>query len=187
MQRNFRASGDATFLKGKYPISYRLLICHALMRQKTTLEACKALLNSMKQSIQNNKLFREPHFLEIIPGAFNPHQGGFVVVDRTKACFPLVFYPIGYSTNDKHGDRPKAFSNALKDVTDNIGRIHALLNKSQNWDVNTQKELFEILTFEKSQQKTVECSCCGGEYPAENVISEDTAGYICHDCAYQQQ
>jgi hypothetical protein len=154
------------------------------MKQKATVEALRNLLNEMSKCIKDGQLFYKPHFLEVVPGVFKKHRGGFIVVDRTKSCYPLIFYPIDYNKNEGHRDRPRAFLNALDDVIEKIDKIQPILIGHENWE-EKQAALFEILPFEK--QQFIPCASCGDKYLKEEMLSpEESVDLFCPNCAYQE-
>lgn len=132
------------FKDDQYILSYRLVLLHSLRsywqnggnNAKLLIESMLDVINTHKGGIYKKKC------LELYPFE-KDNQIGFIFIDRSKACFPLVFYP----SDDKveHKDRVPGLVQALKDIEKNLRSYEEILREAVRWNeslVNTLKQKF---------------------------------------------
>jgi len=150
MKRDYLIVTNKNALTGKYPICYRLVICHALYNlikigQKSDNTELEELLKKMKHSLESTQPFYEKSFLEMYPFEMEDpiKDKGVIIIDRSGGCFPLVLYP--NDDNPEHGDRINGFINALVNVLEKadvmIKIIKDAVALSQEWTPNTEGQL----------------------------------------------
>jgi len=145
MNKESRYNLDKYFLKWSYPTSYPLFICHALKQKGVGIDEARSLLYTMMECMRKRKSFYKSNFLEMAPCSFGLAQG-FVVIDRTKSCSPLILYPHQYNPNN-HGDRCAAFYHSLRAIAQNLENIMpVLLDPSHfEWDNLIKEKLSGIV------------------------------------------
>ncbi|NNM59980.1 MAG: hypothetical protein HKM04_09230 [Legionellales bacterium] len=152
---------EELFTDRYYKLSYRLVICYSLMRYFQTAKSveydndrdnCRNFLSKVLGAIEENKPYCEPSFLEIYPFEKSISQSGFVVIDRSKACYPLVLYP--EDDKPEHGDRISTFKTAVADIIDNLDKITPILYSDTIWNQDKVSRLVRSFDYpEKANQK----------------------------------
>jgi hypothetical protein len=127
---------------------YRFVICRALLirliyNSAMTKQDLVNLLNNAITAFAGAGIV-DPEFFEIFPINYNGRKG-FVVVDQTKGCFPLVLYPD--RPQEGKEDRKYAFSRSLIEVKNNISSVEAELRRKTftDWNQTMRDRLLAIL------------------------------------------
>lgn len=141
--RNFRYIVDDNFAKSKYLKNapcYRTVICAAFLEyfilnqcEKQLRLKIEELINSLKDE-QEFQLKGMEHdtkiYLEIYPVNMQ-NKCGFVIIDHTGGCFPLIIYPYSNkSFNEKPNlSRCLGLSRAIENIEKEKERIIELIVK----------------------------------------------------------
>lgn len=142
--------------RDKYPISFRLIILHAMRRYfKSTpcnAKSSKKLLTELKNATESKTpSYYEPSFMELY--IFNKNEEkGLLLIDHSYGCFALVLYP--KDNNPEHGFRIGAFIKALEDLLLNHESYDKLLNSRQAWDTQLVDQLRATFTFSKDEDSS---------------------------------
>ena len=84
----------------------------------------------------------DKYFLEFYPVPMNNEQYGFLYVDHTHSCYPLVLYPDKYKNNEP---RTKGFLHAVTDIGLEKDQLVGLFSKYLNIpsDFESQEKHFK--------------------------------------------
>jgi len=125
-------------------VCYRTIICHALFAyNKEFGDDIKNLFEALYSDYEHSEIYQKEHFLEAYPVPMD-NGSGYLLVDKTKGCFPLVFYPSSKNTNDlSRGSRKEALDNTFIDLNNNIKNIIDVFAKykEKKWDKPLQDNL----------------------------------------------
>lgn len=131
----------------QYKVSYKLVLLRAIKHyfENNGGKLVEELLTDLQTSIRTKEGYYEPHFVELYHFHNERNQAGLLLVDRSKGCFPLVFYP--QDENPEHKNRIKAFQTILSRLLNNnrIFGYDKILKDSLTWDhsiVETLKNTF---------------------------------------------
>jgi len=142
----FLYEGDRPSGKFGYPIYYPFVICHALFRYTWTFgknwSKCNDVLREIIDAMDENKMFSRSYFLELLPFTLEEERG-FVVVDQSDGCYPLVLYPPSFKRQERR-DRVEPFRLSLGEVKDNLEKIKQILGSLEvpsDWTEQVQQTL----------------------------------------------
>jgi hypothetical protein len=156
MGRNARILEKKSWFLGKddkqeYPISYRYVICYALLsflsENKFNKQDALEKLETLRGAIEDGKTSSGTGFLDV----FVLEEGwGFVVVDQTGGVYPRVLYSKRRKKVDAD-ERIAAFRASLDDVIDKFERIYSYFKRRKadpwKWDRKFQEKLFKEAGF----------------------------------------
>lgn len=113
-----------------YILSYKLIILHSIWHyyhHGGTVYNTSKLINDMLEIIHDSdKSLYVKKCLELC-SFIKDREHGLVLIDRSKACYPLVFYPP--DDIPEHGDRVSALKNAVLDLNKNTEFFDEVLKK----------------------------------------------------------
>lgn len=162
------------FSGNDYPISYRIVICHALcscLESKKSKESLSSYLNDLESFIgyfksgkqkDDNDFLRLEGFLEVVrfyhykkPDCFDPQilslDGiGFVIIDRSSRQAPLVLY--GRPKNKSKKDRRLGFLMSIKSIRDEFETVFRYISSKEPWG-NIEESLKAEFLKSKSREK----------------------------------
>ncbi|HHT9690311.1 TPA: hypothetical protein ACT9A8_000234 [Legionella pneumophila] len=162
--KNFKYITDENFGKSRYTLGspcYRTVICAAFL-EYFILHKCeqdlRIKIDELITCFKNNKEFHllgknanNDTYLEMYPVSMKG-QWGFLIVDHTGGCFPLVIYPFA---NKYFDDKPNAARCAgLLRTIENIEKekecLVSLIIKYQNiYDFESDSEILSYDDFQK--------------------------------------
>lgn len=130
-------------------ICYRTVICHALfyhMREDLySADELKRIINQIRDAFNQNQVFKH-HVLEVFPFQFDDQNIGFILVDKSHGCYPLIFYP---QQQTEHATRTQAILNVMDDLVENIDKIIQILENYEKWTEATQNDLQDIFNYKE--------------------------------------
>lgn len=143
----------------KFPhtVCYRTIIAlgflHYFINIKASNEASSQTLKEIDNfvsAVTSNTPFmyelsnNDKYFLEFYPVPMKNEQYGFLYVDHTHSCYPLVLYPDKYNNNES---RTTGFLQAAIDIGIEKDRLIDLFNKYSDilLDFKSQKKHFKSL------------------------------------------
>lgn len=134
------------FRDDAYPLSYKLVILHSIwhsFHHNGSANSTFQVLNEMQNIInQSSGFIYIKKCLELYP-FLKDNNSGLVLIDRSKACYPLIFYPA--DNLPEHGNRVDALKIVISDLYRNHKFFDETLKASERWNtklINLLKEKF---------------------------------------------
>ena len=148
MDGNFKCVEDQNFARCRYPICYRTIICHALFAIYKNKQPAQEYFNQLIEAFKNKspQPYINKDFLSLYSVIMESDETGYLLVDHTRGCYPLVFYTDSNSDdfqNNPSASRVSAFSNVLEDFEKGIDKIIAEFSTPSAWNNALQKNLHE--------------------------------------------
>ncbi|MFM8331582.1 MAG: hypothetical protein ACKN9T_07825 [Candidatus Methylumidiphilus sp.] len=152
MSRDLRIIEDREwFLEGtQYKISYSLVIVYALfnyLKHGNDKAKAKSAIKDMKGAIDKKTDFRCQDFLDIFQFS---DKSGFVVIDKSKGCFPLVLY---YGDQAEKEKRDVAFKLSLEAVIRKFDilqdKYSSISDLSGDWSKEFQDSIDKLFPVKK--------------------------------------
>ena len=136
-----------------YPIFYRYVICYSIAQnilgnnQERNYDWISQEMTKLIEAFHKKELYSCPDFLELYPLA---EETGFVLVDQTNSCYPLIIYDERFDKEDKK-PRVYALGKSLEDVNENLEIIYRKLLDLlyEDWTEDFQKDLSKLFTHTK--------------------------------------
>lgn len=123
------------FKDDTYPLSYKLIILHSIWysyhHHGKEVSTAQVLSDMHKIIDQDNNFIYIKKCLEMYP-FWKDKELGLVLIDRSKACYPLIFYPA--DNLPEHGNRVDALKVVLQDLSRNHEFFDDILKKSDKWN-----------------------------------------------------
>lgn len=126
-----------------YALSYKLIILHSIWysyRHGNVVSTAQVLKDMQSIIDQNNNFMYIKKCLELYP-FLKDKELGLVLIDRSKACYPLIFYPA--DNLPEHGNRVDALKVVLNDLALNHEFFDDVLKKSDKWNTGLVDDLKE--------------------------------------------
>lgn len=129
-----------------YDPCYRTIICHALFKHHKARSNVKNIFNKLHNAYEDQLMFREENLFELYPISMDENNDscvGYLFVDKTRGCYPLVLYPDAkeYTGNISASERTVAFQRVLYDLKCNIEGIIGEFDKHEEWNNELQNNL----------------------------------------------
>lgn len=127
--------------KQKYPFYYPYVICYALLNyleQKNGEDNESNVIENLKDAINGKRDFRVENFLEI----FHFQNDGFVVVDLSKGCYPLIM-----DTKERQDAFFWSLNHIVKEYKVIADYLVERVKSCENWDRCNQSDLFKEAKF----------------------------------------
>lgn len=136
-----------------YPIFYRYVIscsiAYNIIKHQKDITWISDELETLRASLNGRIVYQQEDFLELYPLA---HTTGFVLVDKTNSCYPLIIY--GERFEDENKPRDVAFKLSLEDVHNNLEKIFSKLSELDNgnaWTEESEDNWLKDWNFEFQQ------------------------------------
>ncbi len=122
-------------------ICYRTVICHALFEQyQKNPDGISDTIEGLYNAYQNDTSFDSDTLL-IYPVSMSD-KTGYLLVDKTRGCFPLIFYPFKVNPdNPSITSRKNALGAVLNDLKNNVDKISLKFNSHNQWSNELQNDL----------------------------------------------
>lgn len=153
----------------KHNPCYRKVISYSyfkVLKDSTTAEA-EASFDQMVEAIEKNQLFTHEGYLEIYPTIMNEKgEGGYLVVEPNRSCFPLVVYPDSHTQFDNKANktRTSGFKTAVGKLRKNRYKIFELLDEHDEWTLELEAKLEELFEYPKKRSAANSSNFGSGEH-----------------------
>lgn len=142
---------DSGFLKHpqqKHNPCYRKIICFSLFRYIKGNDMQHGLneFNRLINHVEDGNLYILTKFLELYPFPMTDDgKIGYLLVEPSRGCFPLVIYPNQHSQNGK--TRKSGFHTALSKLRKNQSEIFKALNEHSEWSFELEAKLERLFGY----------------------------------------
>jgi len=140
---------------------YRKVVCYSIFRflKANNPESAQQELTKLKEHVEKNDLYLIEKFIEAYPLTKSEAGDiGFLVVESSRGCYPLVCYANSHSElgGVKNKPRKSGFKAALRVLEKNHSKIFPILlsyiKEHKEWDAELESMLREF--FEYPQDKS---------------------------------
>lgn len=137
-------SNPELFKDDTYTLSYPLVVLHSIWnyyqkgdKEYNAFEIINKIENFMSTHSDSSYIYI-PKCLELY--RFNKDNDcGFLLIDRSKGCYPLVFYPI--DDIPEHGNRVSALKIVLDRLKKHAEYFDEILKSSRIWNIDLVSKL----------------------------------------------
>lgn len=151
------AKNELWFLKGKYPISYKLVILHSFYNTIKTEEWTK---ENFKEKVQQtwDYINRLPsnsfncNCYSIFKFYDHDEVAGIFLVDHSHNCFPLVFYDQKYKSDYGKKLRVSALQKCIFDIQNHYSTLFDLMENSVQWSQELQDAILKEIPEDTKDQ-----------------------------------
>jgi hypothetical protein len=139
---------DSSFLKhpDQNNPCYRKIPCYAYFRyiKENDLERGLIEFERLHTHVKENRLYILNGFFEFYTLQMTANgEHGYLAVESSRGCYPLVFYPEPHSHHDNNENKTRkaAFTTAINKVYKNRKQIFKLLDEHNEWTLELERKL----------------------------------------------
>ena len=145
---------ESSLLKHPHQVNpcYRKVICYSFFRylKQNNQTLAQTEFTRMANCVEKKQLFLLSNFLGIYPTLMTENgDQGYIIVESTRGCFPLVIYPDSHSqiNNIANKTRKSALSTVLWKLKTNQVKIFETLDEHDEWTLELESKLEKLFEY----------------------------------------